>query len=279
MLKYRRIISILALTILFTGCNKCDDCANRDCDNYSLCCELQNESLDFSVSEVLFLQPDPNALGYSARPTPSDTIIPVSRIFVEANILADTYEWIIGNDTNLTNSKEAILFTPSLTPGPNGERITISLKTTKNVDLNCDTSGVLIRTSEKTLVVMPVDSSKALGTFRGRLGSDPARDREFEFGLIDLGSRRAPFIKGLMQNCSTADWDNQFSLTYRSFYFNTRVTKVGCCNGLSMFAEINEKNTIEATVGYFQINPSDSCQWSVINDTYILDSFTGNKQL
>lgn len=278
LLKIIRIILTFAILVNFSSCDKCDDCANKECDNYNLCCELKAESLDFEVSEELFTLPDPEALGFSAKPTPSDTTIPRSRLFVEANILADNYEWIIGNDTVLTSDKDAILITPPLTPGPNGERIRISLKTTKKVELDCDPSGVFEQTVEKTIVVMPLESSKALGMFTGRLESDPSRNREFEFGLINLGSRVAPFIKGLMQNCSTSDWDNQFSLTYRSFYFNTRVTKVGCCNGLSMFAEVNEKNTIKATVGYFQINPIDSCQWSVINDTYMLDTFIGIKQ-
>lgn len=272
---------ILVMIIVVLGsCEKCNDPCDIDCDNYDPCCGQSPADARFTIYEpVGGSLPNEGRDGFRVEHAATDTILQYNFALFKANFEADYYEWQVGNDPRVWNTREFSLrfaSVPVYTP------IEIKLKVYKKTDKRCFPSASDTAVFSRKLYTAPADSSRVLGRFEGFLESKPSEPNFFELDIIsdNWGDRRYA-IAGITPKCN-ADQINggleNLDLGYKSFYINTRGTKIGCCNGLTAFGVVNSSRELRMDFGIFPFNPSDTCEWDVIDDPFVNDTFKGTKQ-
>lgn len=272
------ILSIFILSTFFACNDDCDDPCNVDCDNYDPCCGQTKADASFTIYELLGNGPKPSD-GFEAKDVATDTILHLNFALFRADFDADFYEWTVGTDPRVWNTREFSLRFgfPHYTPIP------VTLKAYKISDKTCFPNENDTAVFTRLLITVPKDSSRVLGRFEGYLESIPDENNFFEIDTTtDFWGDRKYAISGITPKCTTNSADNGGLFVYlgfRSFYLSSIGTKLGCCNGLSAFGVVNNNKDLLMDFGIFPFNPNDTCQWNGLNDPYLVDIFYGTKQL
>jgi hypothetical protein len=272
------ILSIFILST-FIACNDdCNDPCNMECDNYDPCCGQTKADASFTIYELLGNGPKPSD-GFESKDVATDTILNSNFALFRADFEADYYEWKVGTDPRVWNTREfALRFGfPHYTP------IAVTLKAYKISDETCFPNENDTAVFTRQLITVPKDSSRVLGRFEGYLESAPDENNFFEIDTTtDFWGDREYSISGITPKCSTSSLAGggleDIHLGYRSFYLSTLGTSIGCCLGLSGFAHVDFNNKMVMEFGTYPPWSQDSCTWESLDDPYIIDSFYGNKQ-
>ncbi|QNL21025.1 hypothetical protein HZR84_03410 [Hyphobacterium sp. CCMP332] len=276
--QFALIFSIFILST-FIACNEdCEDPCNVDCNNYDPCCGQTKSDASFTIYELLGNGPKPSD-GFESKDVATDTILNSNFALFRADFEADYYEWSVGTDPRVWNTREFSLRfgLPNYTPIP------ITLKVYKESDKTCFPNNSDTAVFTRLLITVPKDSSRVLGRFEGYMESAPEEKNFFEIDTTtDFWGDRKYSIAGITPKCSTSSLGGggleDIQLGYRSFYLSSIGTKIGCCNGLSAFGVVDNNKNLLMDFGIFPFNPNDTCQWSVLNDPYVNDIFSGIKQ-
>jgi len=192
-----------------------------------------------------------------------------------ADFEADYYEWKVGDDERTWNTKDLTLrfgLIPYYTP------VDIQLKVYKSTSSACFPNANDTAVFKRTLITVPYDSSKIYGKYQGFVDSKPNEPNFFQIETYKRSDGRNLYtVQGISRNCSiNPSWGlEDYAIGYRSFYVSSLGTKLGCCHGLSAFGIVKDQ---ELTLKYGSYPESqDSCQWSVRNDPYNNNRFTGRK--
>jgi hypothetical protein len=271
---------IVALTFSLNSCKKeCNDPCNLDCDNYDPCCGQTAADASFTIFEVLNLMPNLSIDGFIGEDVATDTIVFLNAARFRADFEAEYYEWSIGSDPRVWNTREFSLKFRTITPYTPVE---VRLKVYKPTSNNCFPNVTDTAFFKRTLVTVPRDSSLVFGRYTGYLGAEPSSINFFEFTPeVHSSGREGIRIKGIKPNCSlNLEISNpRYAVGYRSLFFNTRAIGVGCCLGLGGFGVINSVNSgLNMVVGHYPPSSTDSCMWEGLSSPYLNDSFNGTKQ-
>jgi len=271
------LMPLMLLGLLAMGsCEKCDDPCDIDCDNYDPCCGQSPADASFTIYELLNgLTPTVEREGYTVTPMATDTILRFNTALMKADFDADYYEWTIGDDPRTWNTREVALNFGVQFYMP----IPITLKVAKAVDGSCFPNAKDTVTFQRTLVVVPSSTSKVLGgRYEGVLSSSPTKPNFLEIrDSLDRFNKRLYSFSGIVPTCNMPYQGADFSLGYRSFFIESRGTGLGCCYGLTGYGKIEFDGSFRMKMGHYPVRPSDPCFWSVINDTYLVDEFIGQK--
>jgi hypothetical protein len=274
-----RISLFCGIVLSFFGlqsCEKCDNPCNAECENYDPCCGKTPASASFKIYEVIGAS-DEIRNNFELSDLATDTIVYTNFALFKADSEADYYEWSVGNDPRVWNTREFTLRfgKPHYTP------IKVTLKVFKKDDESCFSNVPDTSIFTRSLYTAPKEDSKTLGRYEGRLGREPNRDNFFELSPVKNRFNETGYsISGIAPNCSTNKFDNsslKVFVGYRSFYITTAGTKIGCCYGLSASGVVNDQNELTMDLGYYSFENTDSCSWDVFNDQYITDTFKGKK--
>lgn len=269
------LIATLAIASTSTSCKRCTDPCDPECKNYDPCCGQAPANAQFTIYEILQRNPSMRYQGYEPKDVATDTIIFINVARFYADYEADYYEWRLDGDNRVWNTREFFLGfinLPYYTPAE------VTLKVYKPFDRSCFPNGQDTAIYKRTLYTVPFDSSKVYGTYNGYLKSQPNISRPFEiFNFKDMFGGKEDSIRGIFPYCSQGTNSAlKSAMGYKSWFFTTKGTSLGCCYGLSGFAELKGADELEMTVGYY--NATDSCEYTVLNNApYITDEFYGIK--
>lgn len=271
----------LFLVFTFSSCEKegCQDPANPSCENYNPCYGKTKADASFTIYEVLQETPSDHNVGFKGEDVATDTIIYTNFARFKADHEAEYYEWRVGSDPRVWNSRE---FTLRFSSVPYYTPIEVRLKVYKKTDQTCFPSASDTVVFTRKLYTVPRVNSMMTGRFEGYLESNPNENNFFEIDLIeDQRGIDGIAISGITPNCSMNNnqWGSILlhSVGYRSLYFTSK-SAVSCCLGLSGFATVNTKGVIRMDIGKYPPSRQDSCDWTYLEDPeYTNDIFYGTK--
>ncbi len=274
---FRVFVLIVPAFFYLSSCSKCDNPCDIDCGNYEPCCDISQANAHFNIYEQLAVLPKLSADGFESKKVQTDTVISGGVVQFEATYEADYYEWQIGNDTTVRTGKVVRLAFGSIHAG---NQIKVTLKAYKQSDKHCFPDQKDTASYSRIVSVVPREESLVFSRFSGYLNSDPINPRFIEIS-IQQGMHNLPHyrVKGITSQCDLEDvsFGGGLYFGYRSFYLNTRGTKIGCCEGLSAFGVVDESNELNMDLGTYASQPTDTCYWSVLDDPYVNDFFKGQK--
>jgi hypothetical protein len=266
------VFTVLAAFSLQT-CKHCNDPTNPDCANYDPCWDQTQADASFTIYEVLPMMPDQPLDGYTGEDAATDTIINWNTARFKADFEAEYYEWRVGEDPRVWNTRE---FTLKFRSIPTYFPVEVSLKVYKPTNRSCFPNSNDTAEFRRSIVTVPQDSSLMIKRFEGYLESDPNRLNFFELEPEQHSSGRESFRISGINNCS---WNLEegpvsYAIGYRSLYASTGAIGVGCCLGLSGYGVI-DRTTDQLTMSVSTHPPSstDSCSWDGLYPPYILDTF------
>ncbi|HBH05777.1 MAG TPA: hypothetical protein DDX92_04145 [Flavobacteriales bacterium] len=280
MKKYRIPIVVLAVLAAFSlqTCKHCNDPTNPDCANYDPCWDQTQADASFTIYEVLQEMPIQRLNGFTGEDAATDTIINWNTARFKADFEAEYYEWRVGDDPRVWNTRE---FTLKFRSIPTYFPVEVSLKVYKPTNRSCFPNSNDTAEFRRSIVTVPQDSSLMINRFEGYLESDPNRLNFFELEPEQHSSGRESFrLKGIFPKCSLnlEEGPSTYAFGYRSVFISTRGIGVGCCFHLSGYGVLSNNNRFEMEVGMLPFNPSDSCSSSLLNDPYLNDVFTETNQ-
>jgi hypothetical protein len=275
------LLTLLASGLLMlstsSSCRRCTDECDPNCKNYDPCCGQVPPNASFKIYEILQNNPTMQYQGYDPEDVATDTIVFINTARFYADFEADYYEWRIDGDNRTWNTREFVLNFSNL---PFYQPAEVTLKVYRAFDKSCHPNAQDTAVFKRTLYTVPFDSTKVLGVYTGYLQSNPNANKVFSIKSgIGNFNERADTIAGIIPYCETNSVNGGLSVSYgyKSFFLSTQGTSVGCCYGLSCFGFLDGIDELKMKVGYFPYNPQDSCNWSVVNDSYITDFFEGQK--
>jgi len=274
---FRAVLITTVWLSLFSlsSCNKkeCQDPCKIDCENYDPCCGQTAADASFTIYEVVG---GPIPKEYSVTPMATDTILRHNSALFKADFEAEYYEWSIGTDPRTWNTRE---FSLSFRSVPDYAPIEVRLKVYKPTDKDCFPNSQDTVTAKRYLVVVPRADAKFVGRYEGYLSSTPSKPNFLEIeDSVDQYGNRLYGYRGIIPTCNMPNrgGGNIYS-GYRSFYINSRGTKLGCCYGLSGYGKLLIDGSFTMQMASYPFNPTDTCFWSGINDPYVADVFNGEK--
>lgn len=270
------LLSILLTYQFLASCEKCENPCDQECENYDPCCGKTPANASFKIYEVLGADKK-NQENFELLDLATDTIVYTNFAYFRAEFEADYYEWTVGKDPRVWNSRDFTLRFGE----PFYDPIKVTLKVSNLDEGSCfpNLSDTAIFT--RTLCTAPPEDSKVLGKYQGTLGQQPSLSNFFELtSITNQFSERSYAIAGIAPHCATNGFENgdlNLFIGYRTFYLSTEGTKIGCCYGLSASGVVNSSNKLAMNLSYYSFNSSDSCSWDIFNDQYITDTFSGIK--
>ncbi|MEZ4775013.1 MAG: hypothetical protein R3D00_17650 [Bacteroidia bacterium] len=239
-------VILLLLTALLTGC-KCDDPTNPECPNYNPCMEEVPLNADFVMEESFSSD--------IALPL-QDTMYKLSQLLLTAVQEMESYEWIIGTDTNHRKTPSVVIeFGYPYGPIP----ITLIGKRKSSA---CFPGDDGIDTVTKTVYVVDLFDLPLWGKYRGQTTS-----RVVDSFTVELA----------------VEWDTFMArnIAVMNNFFpdcHTRNFRVGA-TGFDLYATEGWDCEHYTVTGTGKLSPSkdtlDVYFYRAIGNSYVQDTFTG----
>jgi hypothetical protein len=275
MKKYRIPIVVLAVLAAFSlqTCKHCNDPTNPDCANYDPCWDQTQADASFTIYEVLQEMPIQRLNGFTGEDAATDTIINWNTARFKADFEAEYYEWRVGDDPRVWNTRE---FTLKFRSIPTYFPVEVSLKVYKPTNKSCFPNSNDTAEFRRSIVTVPRDSSLMINRFEGYLESDPNTLNFFELEPEQHSSGREGYrVRGINQCSLNLEVGATYAIGYRSAFISTRAIGVGCCLGLSGYGVIDRTtNQLTMSVSTFPPSATDTCFWDGFYPPNILDTFT-----
>lgn len=281
-MRYALLILLGAFLFLFSGCRKCDDPCNKECDNYDPCCATSPLTAEFAYYEDVDLSSFPYLKGLKKRIIEADTVLDTSPVLFKAEFEdADEYTWRVGNDPREWSGKE---FRLRFRDVPSGTSVPVTLTVRKTNDRICNPDAESEVSFTKNVVVMRPEFSPLIGRFQGIKKSTPSETIIVHFTHYSPDTEppnlnNMPQIDWLFPNCGGELIELKRLSGYDFMYFNFYDIYY-CCFEAQGFAWINENDELEIEFKHFPSNNSnkDSCDWSN-EGVMIIDHFKGKRVL
>ncbi|MCC5916534.1 MAG: hypothetical protein JJU02_04320 [Cryomorphaceae bacterium] len=281
----RQALLLIGFCVIFiSGCRKCDDPCNKECDNYDPCCGIEDLSAEFSYYENVSF--GPWLEGIERRIIKADTVLDTSPVLFRADFdEADEYIWTVGNDPREWRERE---FALRFRDVPSGTSVPVTLTVRKKTDRICDPDAQDEVSFSKNVVVVRPKHSPFSGKYQGRKRNYPDELITVEFKLYNfhpndptpIDSNKRPQIDNLFPNCGgkyiSVARTNGYNFMYFNFYHDYY-----CCFEARGFAWVNQFGELEIEFEHYPFtgnSSADSCSWNK-SDEMVKDYFKGKRVL
>lgn len=276
---------IVLILIISHSCRKhiCDDPCDARCQNFDPCCGQSPPDASFTIYEDLSWYVGSFS---DTMLSPTDTITTINNpVLLRANHDASYYEWKIGSDDRVWNTRDVRLNFASL---PLYTPLLITLKVYKPVNRSCFPEAEDTVTSTRTLVKVPRDSAYIFNKgFVGYTKNQPNVERFFKYEIGEFDEIHQftwDTLYAILPGCTLINGFKPDTLSdgllpirfgYKSFRLGGAYAQK-CCLGINLFGYILPNDSIYVKMNYFERSSIDTCKIQSLTNK-IRDEFYGKR--